>query len=116
MTKEFQNWLRNDIDASGLTYGDYGELVGVKHPTVSGWVNGKHLPEAPKLRRLAEVRGQDPVTMFRMVGYLPNDGDEKPLDPERAWIIRQVLTLEPEDVHVLADVVRSLGKRRRRRK
>lgn len=55
----------------GWTQASLGRALGVAQVTVGAWVNGKNLPDARNLRRLAELAGEDPIWLFRQVGYLP---------------------------------------------
>lgn len=50
--KRFAYWLRRQMEARGYNVMDLAERLGVKHPTVSRWRTGQHLPDVPNLVRL----------------------------------------------------------------
>ncbi len=68
---EFRYWLDAFMRKGGWTQASLGKALGVAQVTVGAWVNGKNLPDARNLRKIAELAGEDPIWLFRQVGYLP---------------------------------------------
>jgi transcriptional regulator with XRE-family HTH domain len=68
---EFRYWLDAFMRKGGWTQASLGKALGVAQVTVGAWVNGKNLPDARNLRKISELAGEDPIWLFRQVGYLP---------------------------------------------
>ena len=51
----FGDWLRNELDARGLTISETARRLGVSQGAVSNWVRDLRRPDADSIRRLAEV-------------------------------------------------------------
>lgn len=68
---DFRYWLDAFMRNGGWTQASLGKALGVAQVTVGAWVNGKNLPDAHNLRKLAELAGEDSIWLFRQVGYLP---------------------------------------------
>lgn len=49
--------LRAYIESKKISQAALAELIGVKQPTVSDWLNGNMLPSAANLRTLSRVTG-----------------------------------------------------------
>lgn len=72
---DFRYWLDAFMRNGGWTQASLGKALGVAQVTVGAWVNGKNLPDAHNLRKLAELAGEDAIWLFRQVGYLPPEAD-----------------------------------------
>jgi transcriptional regulator with XRE-family HTH domain len=68
---DFRYWLDAFMRNGGWTQASLGKALGVAQVTVGAWVNGKNLPDAHNLRKLAELASEDSIWLFRQVGYLP---------------------------------------------
>jgi transcriptional regulator with XRE-family HTH domain len=72
---DFRYWLDAFMRNGGWTQASLGKALGVAQVTVGAWVNGKNLPDAHNLRKLAELAGEDAIWLFRQVGYLPPEAE-----------------------------------------
>lgn len=49
--------LRTYLELTSTTQQAFAERIGVKQPTVSGWLNGEYMPSAEMLRRISAETG-----------------------------------------------------------
>ena len=49
--------LRDYLELTDTSQQAFAERLGVKQPTVWGWINGKYSPSAEMLKRISEVTG-----------------------------------------------------------
>ncbi len=80
---DFRYWLDAFMRNGGWTQASLGKALGVAQVTVGAWVNGKNLPDAHNLRKLAELAGEDAIWLFRQVGYLPPEARARRSMPAR---------------------------------
>jgi len=73
--KDFMFWLREFRRSKELSQDELGRLVGVTGPAVGRWESGESNPDPKQLRRLADVSGIGEIELFRLVGYLSENGD-----------------------------------------
>lgn len=100
------DWLRGKLAEGDLTYEKLGEKVGVRHSSISQWVNGKHLPEPKQLLRLAEVFNENPFMLFNLAYGLPLPGGEgREIRPLEAEIERLLETLDDDALALLRDQI-----------
>lgn len=105
---KFDEWLKEQLRARDWTYQALGRLVGVAHTTIGQWAKGNNKPDPSQLRELARVTDTNPIWLFRLVGYLP---EEEPVDdaavrPKVAAILRELETLPDEVIDLLVDQIR----------
>jgi transcriptional regulator with XRE-family HTH domain len=104
VAQNFKEWLLGQIKSRGWTYESLGNLIGVSHGAVGGWVRGKYLPDPTSLKQLARVTEVKDTWLFRLVGYLEPDTDETAanLDPEIEAMIDKIMRLPDADREELA--------------
>lgn len=96
------------METGSWTQESIGKKIGVSQVTVGQWLRGKDRPRPDALRELARVTGTNPIWLFRLVGYLP---EEEPVDdaavrPKVAAILRELETLPDEVIDLLVDQIR----------
>lgn len=64
--------LRELIKAKGYTQVTFANKMGVKQPTVNGWINGHSRPKTKDLPKVAKALG---VSVTRLVGVLNGNDD-----------------------------------------
>lgn len=95
--REFSEWLNRYMEAEGLTQQAVGDAVGVAHVTVGKWQKGTHHPSPLLLRRLAEMAGLPPLSLFVMLGYLPADSkNEFELSGSEITLVKCYRRLSPD--------------------
>lgn len=99
VAQNFKEWLRGQIQANGWTYESLGNLIGVSHGAVGGWVRGKYLPDPISLKQLARVTKVKDTWLFRMVGYLEPEAENGGLepDPELEALLDKIMQLPGAD-------------------
>ena len=43
------------LEENGWSQADFADMLGVKQPSVSQWIKGKHVPSAKKLRQISSI-------------------------------------------------------------
>lgn len=98
----FKVWISRQLAENDWTYEELAKKIGgsTRQSSVSQWVNGKHIPDPPKLLRLAEITGEDPIRLFNIAYGLPmpNSGDREPANPIREKINRELNDIEDEQL------------------
>ena len=107
---EFKYWLRQRMSEEGWTQEGLARLIGVTQPTIGQWLRGENRPDPSKLRKLAEVSSADEIELFRLVGYLSEDGDRAvtPAHPLIREIMRELPGLDDDGLRLLRDSIRLL--------
>src|SRR3990167_5357494 len=103
-------WLREFRRSKELSQDELGRLVGVTGPAVGRWESGESNPDPKQLRRLADVSGIGEIELFRLVGYLSEDGDRAvtPAHPLIREIMRELPGLDEDGLRLLRDSIRLL--------
>lgn len=114
---DFKAWLFGLMEARGLTQEALGQQIGVRHATVGQWLRGKHPPAPGNLRGLAAFAGVDPIWLFRLVGYLPEHGQNAaPVwTPQVHEIAQLAERMNESDLLELVDIARLKAAKRERR-
>ena len=97
MSMYFADTLKKMREKKGLSVRDLAEQMYVSSPTVSRWENGKRLPDAAMISRLAEVLGAD----FNMLLNAAAQSDEHP----NVIIVDDVKPIVKGGVSVLEEVM-----------
>lgn len=105
VAQNFKEWLLEQLKKNDWTYEGLGDLIGVSHGAVGGWVRGKFLPDPSSLRQLAKVTHVDDVWLFRMIGYLAPSENEPERDPEIDGLIDRIMQLPPGERAELEAIV-----------
>jgi transcriptional regulator with XRE-family HTH domain len=99
MPKEFAEWLGEELARQGLSQRELALRSGVTSPTVSQIVRGEVQPTVESIVKIAEGLGEDPVTVLRLAGALP-DYLPKTTDEEEAVRILRALPYHLRQVAV----------------
>lgn len=93
--RAFGNAVREALAVQKMTQGDLAEALGVRQPTVSGWITGISAPDSVDqtfaVERALKVR---PGSLSRHLGYLP---------PESVKSVATVRAAVMEDPQLSAD-------------
>ena len=61
----FRKNLSNMLISKGLSLTDIAKTLGISHSAVSRWVNGRVMPNATSLTKLANIFGVSPSTLLK---------------------------------------------------
>lgn len=76
MGQDFSTWLNQKLDKIKWSQDTLARKLGVRQASVSKWVSGKTKPSRDNVMKLAEVLGESPDMINRLLGY----SNEKPKD------------------------------------
>lgn len=96
--------LRRIMYEKGVTQTDMAKALGFTKQSVSHWMNGEHLPRMNKLDKICEYLGckrSDLVEVDK--GRKP-----EPITSEQAQLIQLAMNADPENVHLVLEVLRRL--------
>jgi transcriptional regulator with XRE-family HTH domain len=88
MPKEFAEWLGGELAERGLSQRELALRAGITSPTVSQIVRGKVQPTVESIVRIAEGLGEDPISVLRLAGVLPDFLPETTEEEEAVRIVR----------------------------
>lgn len=108
---KFATWLQERLAEEGLNYTSLGHLTGVGPNTARAWCIGESKPSPERVLTLARVLHADPVVMYRLLGWLPRDGELKADSADR--LARKITQLPAGDREVVESVVDQLEARQR---
>jgi transcriptional regulator with XRE-family HTH domain len=61
--------LKRYLDEEGLSQTEFGLSVGVKQPTIWGWINGTRSPSIENLKTLSHITG---LTIDELLDHKPS--------------------------------------------
>ena len=96
--------LRRIMYEKGVTQTDMAKALGFTKQSVSHWMNGEHLPRMNKLDKICEYLGckrSDLVEVDK--GRKP-----EPITSEQAQLIQLAMNADPENVHLVLEILRRL--------
>ena len=112
--RAFGNALREALAVQKMTQGDLAEVLGVRQPTVSGWINGISPPDSVDqtfaVERALKVR---PGSLSRHLGYLPPEA-VKNVATVRAAVMEDPTLSADEKSMILAAYDAATSTKRRR--
>lgn len=85
MPKEFAEWLTEELAERGLSQRKLALRAGVTGPTVGQIVRGKVQPTVESIVKIAEGLEEDPISVLRLAGILP---DLLPETTEEQGVVR----------------------------
>ena len=88
MPQDFAEWLRGELARRGLSQRELALRAGITGPTVGQIVRGKVQPTVESIVKIAEGLGEDPVTVLRLAGTLPDFLPETTEEEEAVRILR----------------------------
>lgn len=80
-TTAFHEWIRARYKEASQSDADlsptkFGEMVGVNHLTILGWLEDTKKPQRKTVRRMAAYFGVDEADLLAMAGYGPAAGED----------------------------------------
>ena len=74
----FKDFVRRQLELTGLLPSQFAKKIGVSHPTVGRWLTGEDVPNTNCCRLISKFTGTPIIDIFKMTGHLPADFQEDP--------------------------------------
>jgi len=107
----FSAWLSERLSRENLNYTSLAHLVDVSPNTARAWCIGESTPSPEAVLSLAKTLHVDPLVMYRLLDWLPANGELKDDAAER--LARKITQLPPGDRESAEAFVDHLEARRR---
>lgn len=103
MSKDFGEWLREQIKLSGKTQAEFSDLIGIEQPHLSRIINGGRNASNQVLENIAIILGLPAESVFRQAGILR----QKPeLDQKIEDLNHLMRELPPGDLEEIELIIR----------
>ena len=93
--KPFSLWFRRQLDAKGMTRGDFARRAGVSARTVTAWYNGERVPDPTSCDIIADVLTLSIDHVLERAGHRPVPDEVDPVKAELLATLERI-DLTPE--------------------
>ena len=74
----FSEWLQEQMDLRNWTQADLAKATGLTRTAISSYLNQRRTkPDPEALLVISKVFHIDPINLFKIIGFLPNDHGSK---------------------------------------